>query len=310
MTEGLPNPLPRKPISPGLQFLILIVLFAALYIGGSFFAAILVWVRYGYDVLKDISAGKVSGEHTVSALWLLQFFGTTLPILLTPIIFSYFIVKNPDDYLKNHFHFSGWLILLVLATMFLSAPLMEYLGLLNQKIHLTQWMIDYEKSLAPLENAMMNMHSLGEMIYALLFIGLLTAIVEETLFRGCMQTVLQRWTKNAHVAIWITAILFSAFHMQFSGFIPRLFLGLLFGYFVAWSGSIWPAIIGHFVNNGTIVVWEYLYQNKITHIDPDIPQMFSNTGYWISLVAALICLTIFWYISKKWHSMHYGEELG
>lgn len=309
MTEGLPNPLPRKQISPALQFLILIGLLVGTIIGGNVLAIIIVLAKYGKPLLDAVLAGNMTGDHSVTALWILQFFGTTMPILLTPIIFSYFIIKNPDDYLKNHFHFSSWLLIIVAAIMLLASPVIEYLGLLNQKIPLAQWMVDYEKSLVPLQNAMMEMHSLWDMIYTLLFIGLLTAIVEEVLFRGCIQTIFLRWTKNAHAAIWITAILFSAFHMEFSGFLPRLFLGLLFGYFVAWSGSIWPAIIGHFVNNGTIVVWEYLYQNKITRINPDVQQMFTNTAYWISFAVTLVLLFIYWYISNKWHSMHYGEEL-
>src|SRR5581483_11618877 len=205
--------------------------------------------KYGKPVLDNVGAGKMDTDHAVSALWVLQFFGTTFPLLVTPVIFSYFTVKEPDEYLKNHFHFSGWLVILVSAIMILAMPLIEFLGIVNQKIHLAQWMIDYEKSLTKYEIAMMNMRSLGDVIYSTLFIGLLTAIVEEIFFRGCLQTILLRWTKNIHAAIWVTAILFSAFHIEFFGFISRVLLGVLFGYFVAWSGSIWPAILAHFVNN-------------------------------------------------------------
>ena len=105
-----------------------------------------------------------------------------------------------------------------------------------------------------------------------------------------MQTIFIRWTKNKHAAVWITAILFSAFHMEFFGFLPRLLLGVLFGYFVAWSGSIWPAIWGHFVNNGTIVVITYLSQHKLIGIGPDDQHVFNNVWYIISLVITLFLL--------------------
>jgi len=85
----------------------------------------------------------------------------------------------------------------------------------------------------------------------------------------------------------MTAILFSAFHMEFFGFLPRLLLGALLGYFVAWSGSIWPAVWGHFINNGTDVVLTYLYQHRISKTNPDDQHMFNNTGYLVSIVAIL-----------------------
>ena len=51
-------------------------------------------------------------------------------------------------------------------------------------------------------------------------------------------------TGNLHLSVWISAALFSAIHMQFFGFVPRMLLGALFGYLVAYSGSLWPAIVG------------------------------------------------------------------
>jgi uncharacterized protein len=316
MTEGLPNPLPPKQISPALQFLILCGLLVGLIVIGNLIAGAIVVAKYGMTTLLDFSKLKLDSPQVQSSLWILQFVGTTLPILITPIIFAYLIVREPEDYLKHHYHFPWTLIVVVLLTMCSAQVLIEYLGNLNQKMVLPQalkgleeWMKQSEQEAETLSGSMMRMPTFFSMVFDLLFIGLLTAIVEEILFRGCMQTIFVRWTKNIHVAVWITAILFSAFHLEFYGFLPRLFLGLLFGYFVAWSGSIWPAIIGHFVNNGAVVVWEYLYQNKITGINPDVQQMFTNTAYWISFAVTLVLLFIYWYISNKWHSMHYGEEL-
>ena len=102
-----------------------------------------------------------------------------------------------------------------------------------------------------------------------------------------------RWTKNYHVAVWITAILFSAFHMEFFGFLPRLMLGVLFGYFVVWSGSIWTSVWAHFINNGTAVVVTYLYQHKKITINPDDQHVFNYTGYIISLVIVLFLLYVY-----------------
>jgi len=316
MTEGPTNPILHKQIHPARQFFILFGLLIGLLILGSTIGIAFIGAKYGLNALTDVLQSKMNVPHADTILWILQFTGTTFPILITPIIFSYLIVKEPDDYMKNHFHFPWTLIIIVLLAMVASMPLIEYLGNLNEKMVLPKflksvedWMRESEKETEKLSDAMMQMNTLSDMIYNLLFIGLLTAVVEEILFRGCFQTIFFRWTKNMHAAIWITAILFSAFHMEFYGFLPRLVLGLLFGYFTAWSGSIWPAIWAHFVNNGTIVVLTYMSQHKLTSFDFTQPQLFTNTGYIIGFLLTLLLLFIYWYISSKWHVAHHGEEL-
>jgi membrane protease YdiL (CAAX protease family) len=69
----------------------------------------------------------------------------------------------------------------------------------------------------------------GEFILGLVIIALLPAIGEELVFRGMLQPEFYRASGNHHVAIWVTAFIFSAFHMQFFGFVPRILLGALFG---------------------------------------------------------------------------------
>ncbi|MEO6851748.1 MAG: CPBP family intramembrane glutamic endopeptidase, partial [Mucilaginibacter sp.] len=257
MTGGPSNPIQYKQLHPSLQFIILIGLLIFALFAGSIFGAAIIKFLYGDDTLTNVFLGNLTGSHVRSALWILQFWGTTLPIIAAPVFFSYVIVHEPDNYLKTNFNFSWLFIVLVLAIIMASNPIMEFLGNINEKMvlprslnGLQQWMRQSEDDTKKLSDMMMQMGTIWNMIFDLLFIGLLTAIVEETLFRGCLQTILIKWFKNKHVAIWVGAILFSAFHMEFFGFLPRLMLGVLFGYFAAWSGSVWPGIWGHFVNNG------------------------------------------------------------
>ena len=316
MTDHPLNPVPYRRIHPGYQFLLLIGLLIFSLIVGTIGGMIVISIKYGFATFNYIVQENLTAPNVTTAIWILQFFGTTLPILVTPLIFAYFIVEQPDDYLKNNFHFPWLLIVLVLVTMLLCNPFIEFLGNLNAKMVLPkflhgvqEWMRKSEDDTKKLSDLMLQMNTFWSMIFDLLFIGLLTAIVEEFLFRGCMQTIFIRWFNNKHVAVWTTAILFSAFHMEFFGFLPRVLLGILFGYFTVYSGSIWPAIWGHFVNNGTAVVVTYLFQHKLINMSPDDEHSFTNAGYVISAVITVFLLIVYRNIAIKRQIAHNGEEL-
>jgi membrane protease YdiL (CAAX protease family) len=83
------------------------------------------------------------------------------------------------------------------------------------------------------------------------------------LFRGLLQRLIREWLGNVHVAVFISAFLFSALHMQFFGFLPRMMLGIMFGYLFVWTGSLWVPVFAHFVNNGSAVVVSYLGQRGV-----------------------------------------------
>ena len=122
------------------------------------------------------------------------------------------------------------------------------------------WARQREDTAAELTQFLTDFSSIGELLFALMIIAILPAIGEEIVFRGLIQNELYRGTKNIHVSIWFAAILFSAIHFQFFGFVPRLLLGALFGYLYYWSGSLMLAILAHFVNNAVSVIALYLYQ--------------------------------------------------
>ncbi|HAL81106.1 MAG TPA: hypothetical protein DCO83_01825 [Mucilaginibacter sp.] len=291
---------PYNQVHPAAQFFIFIGIFLMILFAGNLIGLGIVRAVYGLNTVMDIAALKMNSPHLINALWIIQIAGTTFPIFAAPVFFSYVIVRDPDDYIKPSFRLHWTLFALVFLVMVFSNPVIEVLSNINQKMHLPsflsgvqKWMEDSEKSAQKITEVMLQMKTIWDMIIDVLLIGLLTAIVEEFMFRGVLQTIFVRWTRNHHVAIWITAILFSAFHIEFFGFLPRLMLGVLFGYFVAWSGSIWPAIWAHFLNNGAAVVATYLFQHKIIKANPDDQHLFNAAGYIISLLIMLFLLFIY-----------------
>jgi membrane protease YdiL (CAAX protease family) len=103
--------------------------------------------------------------------------------------------------------------------------------------------------------------------FVFLVVAVIAGVGEELVFRGFVQTEFVRAFKNPHLGIWLAAVFFSAFHMQFFGFFPRLLIGAMLGYLYFWSGNLWIPIICHFLNNGLQVIGLYLYQLNIHHVD-------------------------------------------
>jgi len=297
---------PAKHLHPPLQFLILVAITIGVVLLGNLIGAAVVAAFYGLEMVFNIAQLDLSAPGTVNALWILQILGTTIPLLVTPLVFAQFIVKQPQEYLKPSFNFPWTMIVIVFCVMMISSPLIELLSRINQNMVLPdylssvqKWMRDSEDKAEKLIALLLKMDTIFGVIANVIAIGLFTAIVEELMFRGCVQTIFAKWTGNVHAAVWITAILFSAFHMEFFGFLPRLLLGALFGYFAAWSGSVWPAVWAHFINNSTAVIAVYLYQHKLVKIDPNSTHIFKSPAYVFSFIIVLFLLFLYYKEAKK-----------
>jgi membrane protease YdiL (CAAX protease family) len=132
----------------------------------------------------------------------------------------------------------------------------------------------------------------------MLMIAILPAIGEEFMFRGLIQRLLKDWLGNIHLAIFISALLFSAMHMQFYGFFPRMVLGIMFGYMFYWTGSLWIPIFAHFIQNGLVVTVTYLGQQGI--IGGDYENFGSTDNFLVILVSLLISAIILFILRKRW----------
>ncbi len=104
----------------------------------------------------------------------------------------------------------------------------------------------------------------GFLVPLALMIGATPAICEEILFRGYVQTRLSRSLRPS-IGIAFASVLFAAFHMDYVHALGVLPLGLYLGWITWQSGSLFPAMMGHFVNNALSVV----LMTVAGDIDPD-----------------------------------------
>ena len=179
-------------------------------------------------------------------------------------------------------------------------PCIDVLSQWNKSLHFPYFLRELENSMIALEQqanniteTMLSVSTIWGLIANIVVIALAAAICEELFFRGSVQRILAG-AFNYHIAVWLTAILFSAIHLQFGGFIPRLILGVSFGYIAIWSRSLYPSIIAHFINNGIAVLSFFLSYNKII----DIPT--KNFGTYTGIVSLIISGTVLVYF-KRYH---------
>lgn len=196
-----------------------------------------------------------------------------------------------------------WLIIVALALMFVSIPVTTTLTTWNEGMHLggafsgiEKWMKELEETAQALTDKMTNVDTIGGLLLNLLVIALIPAVGEEMTFRGVIQQSLTR-RMNPHIAIILSAAIFSFFHFQFFGFFPRLFLGILLGYMFYITGSLWTSILMHFVNNGAAVTLYYL--GNIGVIE-DAEHWGETQNAWIIVASAVMTLgLIIWSWRKR-----------
>jgi membrane protease YdiL (CAAX protease family) len=189
-------------------------------------------------------------------------------------------------------------IVCVLCTVMLPlaiAPFVNLTAELNALLPLPDWAAELEKSAEQLTATLLATEDPQVFGLNLLCIALMPALVEEIFFRGFIQNTLHRLFGNPHWAIFVTAAVFSAFHMQFGSFLPRLALGIMLGYLFHWSKSLWLSIAAHFVNNAIAVcVYFYLTCNQlpITAVDAAMQGNTIITAAF-TLTAALLLFCIY-----------------
>lgn len=204
------------------------------------------------------------------ALMVLQATAHVFTYLIPPLFYWHYIERRGLNDFQTHSLANpmiwGVVLVVVLAFMPLNSLIIEWnagMKLPDALGGVEQWMRAKEDKLAELTNFLTRFETPAQFLIALLVIGIIPALGEELLFRGVLQRKLMEHWVSPHVAIWVAAALFSAIHVQFYGFLPRMLLGALFGYLYYWSGSLWIAIFAHFVNNGFMVLMLYLYHQKV-----------------------------------------------
>ncbi len=232
-------------------------------IGIGLFVAIPVLGMDALDLLRG-------GEIDINNLQVLRYFQVLSHIglfIVPSIVFVLVVSYKPVRYLEAHHRPWLWPLLLSVVIIFTALPMVNFLMQLNGQISfpealkpLEEWMRTTEDAAENLTRRFLEVRSWQEFMFNVLMIAIIPAIGEEFIFRGIIQKLFTQWTRSQHVAVLITAILFSAMHMQFFSFLPRVGLGIVLGYLLVYSGNIWMPVAAHFANNAAALIFYYYYE--------------------------------------------------
>jgi len=283
-----------------LIFLIVIVFVGFTFIGpgiGLFVA--LPFYEGGLLEMLEALQNPVDDNSTKIPLFIIQGCATLFGFAVLPYFYAKLVLKlKAQDFGKMvpNLEMSLLLVILVIVFMGVNSIFIEW----NANLDLPAWMSGFENWARSFENQAQSMTKFltdfdnnSQFFLALVVIAVLPALGEELVFRGLIQNHIRILSGNIHIAIWIAAIIFSFFHMQFYGFVPRVILGALFGYLYAWSGNLAYPILAHFINNGFTLLMIYLYNKGLVNFDLESTESISITSVLVSVAITIVLLYIF-----------------
>jgi membrane protease YdiL (CAAX protease family) len=264
--------LPRLPEPPVRQVLMAQIGLMVFCAGVGMLLYLLICKLTGWDPQLAINETSPAPERWQVRLQLgmAHFFGFFMAGAITVWIFYRGITQQQvswQDYLQSR-ETPRWTTLsLSLLLMLVSLPLVLYSLYLNQQLPLPELFKSAEDQAETALKGLLQMENMWELLANLTLIAILPAIGEELVFRGVIQQQLMRRIQNPWMTILLASVIFSAAHMQFEGFIPRMLLGFILGWLYWKTQNFWVPVLCHFFNNGLQVIGQYLYKQDLSTVD-------------------------------------------
>jgi len=282
------------------------VLFALMLTG----LAISSFISVCIVLVISMTSGKLEVDlldHSVGLLQFIQFISAIFMFFLPALFTAWLCSEQPKNLLSiRSYPGFGMLIMIAITTLLLS-PTVSLTGYMNAKIQLPAsmeavetWMKSSEDRAYALIQTMIATKGVLAFIINLIVIAVAAGVTEEFFFRGALLPIIQRKTQNHHLTVWIIAILFSAIHFQFYGFIPRMILGAYLGYLLYWTKNIWIPVFAHFFHNAVALIG---MSDDSLKDHPFFSDDISPADIrWLSIAAGVGLVLFFgcaWFIRKK-----------
>ena len=247
-----------------------------------------------------VFADSMQQTATLKGMQVVQ---TVALFLLPCVIAAYLFADDPVEYLSLSKAPSWKSVVAVVFTVIVFEPAINMIGHFNEQMGLPEALAPLEQLFKEMEERaqaiterFMQASSPAVFVVNLIVIAILPAFSEELCFRGTLQRMFSERGSRV-VAIWVCAILFSAVHFQFYGFLPRMLMGAFFGYMLVWSGSLWLPVTAHLTKNALVVILYYVFEQK--KMSTDLLDIF-GTGptLWLGITSLVLVVPAVWLCRK------------
>lgn len=287
------------PTNPAKEFLIYMLL---IFICGFTFNILggLLAIPIFHVSLSDlfVNGGIAPTDENVGFLKFYQIINHVGMFTVPSLVYIFFFMQRRDVVELGIGRLNIFSLIVSVLVLVASMPLTNWLIELNLKMQLPSFLSGLEEQMRMMEDSASDLtdlffkdKSIGGLVLNIFMIALIPAIGEELVFRGILFGIFKKWIKNIHVTVFVTALLFSAMHLQFYGFLPRMFLGIMFGYLFVITRSLWIPIIAHFINNGSAVFIEWLYSRDAS--DTSMEAFGKAESNWSVVVSILMLAVLF-----------------
>ena len=297
-----------KTKSPGTQLLIVISIALVGFFLISIIGTLILAGMSGMSITQLADPDKWNYNDSkvvflIRGMQIVQFISLfSIPTFFCAWLFS----SNTKEYLGLRAPFKAAYYPMGILAMVVALPFVNTIGEINRHVHfppgLETWLREKEDEASRMIQALLLRHTVKDLLLNIFCIAGLAAIGEELLFRGLLQRLFIKIFRNHWVGIIVAAFLFSAMHLQFFGFLPRFALGILLGLIFWYSGSLWVAMLAHFIYDAALIVLAYFYPSMIK--DENTVKL-ANLAFLAVVSLCLIVLVVMW--MKKNTGTHYNR---
>ncbi len=132
-----------------------------------------------------------------------------------------------------------------------------------------------------------------DLVLAVLIVAIIPAFCEELFFRGAVLNGLR--SKGLWYAVLYSSMCFALMHGNLQQLPYTFLLGVVVGYIVFYTRSIWLGVLAHALNNATVLLVSYFFASSST---PDFTWAMALYIALMTLVGVGLLVFMFWAVRR------------